>query len=215
MDETEGADTETPYFRHFRDHLQQVQGHLCGSHGTLDPSYHPPRGYWTSEEKGQFFHGLCVYSRFRPDLIAADITTKSILDVCTYISLLELASGREKAKKRTRESTETAMEVSDDWIAFEEQQARMLMQIEEQWAGQSVENARKAALRERAESLYTMSAEQDKPKREIVRKRAKLELKKEVLRQLESGQPRGDRRGGREKWRPDHHRGKHQRLRGR
>jgi hypothetical protein len=168
---------ETPYYRHFREHLHDVQEHIRGSsHDTLGPSFHPPRGYWTSEEKDKFFHGISVYSRFRPDLIAEDIPTKTILDVCTYLSLLNEASANEKGRKRARDTASAALETSDDWVDFEEQQAQLLIQNEELWSTQVMEHTRKDALHKRVESMLDDCAEGSKPKRSETRKRAKLEL---------------------------------------
>ena len=39
----------------------------------LIPSFSPPSSYWSSDEKDLFFHGLAVYSRFWPDLIAESV----------------------------------------------------------------------------------------------------------------------------------------------
>ncbi|KAI9454772.1 hypothetical protein BJY52DRAFT_1104534, partial [Lactarius psammicola] len=47
-----------------------------------------PTGYWTAAEKALFFRALSTHSRFRPDLIASCIGTKSILDVVVYLALL-------------------------------------------------------------------------------------------------------------------------------
>jgi hypothetical protein len=44
---------------------------------------------WTDVEKDAFFHAVAVYSRLRPDLIAASIKTKNMYDVCLYMRCLD------------------------------------------------------------------------------------------------------------------------------
>lgn len=98
----------------------------------LLPAFFPPSSYWTSHEKDLFFHGLAVYSRFRPDLIAESIKTKSTLDVCLYLDMLQSASSSIPSQKpgSLRSSLEPAMEVSSQWIQNEEQIGAALIQLE-------------------------------------------------------------------------------------
>ena len=123
------------YVAQFRVHQKFVQAHLKG---TLDgeqpflPAFFPPSSYWSSDEKDLFFHGLAVYSRFRPDLIAESIKTKTILDVCLYLDILQTASSAipSEIHGSLRSSLEPAMEVSSTWIQNEEQIAEALTQFD-------------------------------------------------------------------------------------
>lgn len=53
--------------------------------------------FWTPEEKHSFFEALGRLSRYRPDLIAARLETKSEMEVRQYLDLLERAK-RERRK---------------------------------------------------------------------------------------------------------------------
>lgn len=132
------------YIAHFRQHLAQVQEHLVGNSGLPStPSYIPPTGYWTSTEKDAFFHALCVYSRLRPDLIAACVKTKTPLDVCTYLEALESASRRRPVGSQSlRNHLEGAMEVSDSWIQWEEEVSASLVALEASHDDKATERAR-------------------------------------------------------------------------
>jgi len=120
----------------FRVHQKFVQAHLKG---TLDdeqpllPAFFPPSSYWSSAEKDLFFHALAVYSRFRPDVIAESIKTKSIFDVCLYLDILQTASSHTPSEIHGsffRSSLEPAMEVSSTWIQNEEKIAATLTQFD-------------------------------------------------------------------------------------
>lgn len=122
------------YLAQFRRHLAQVQAHLAGTESVaLLPSFLPPTGYWTAEEKDVFFHALSIHSRFRPDLIAACIKTKTTLDVCTYINTLNNALSQYYNLPPIRSNLECAMEVSDFWVQWEEEKANDLVAIELEW----------------------------------------------------------------------------------
>ena len=118
---------------HVRDTLEHYQGR---DKEPLPPSFFPPSSYWTSQEKDAFFHGLVIHSRLRPDLIAAEIKTKSVMDVCIYLDMLEDAASRSSTGVPNtvnpslsnfvvlpRRDFPAALEVSDEWIAIEEQRA--------------------------------------------------------------------------------------------
>src|SRR5258708_9479179 len=91
-------DIETGVYltEHLADHISATRHHLTGApkppEPPYPPSFHPPTGYWTSAEKAPFFRALTVYSRLRPDLIAASIGTQSTADVAAYLSLLRYGS---------------------------------------------------------------------------------------------------------------------------
>lgn len=108
------------YEAEFRKHVAQVQCHLSGDYGKqLPPSFVHPSTYWSSTEKNAFFHALSIHSRLRPDLIAASLGTKSVLDVCTYLDILYVAAA-DANSPIARRSLPCAMEVSDSWIKWEE-----------------------------------------------------------------------------------------------
>lgn len=129
----DGSDISPDYLSQFRVHIAQVQAHLSGqTHGPLLPSISPPTAYWTSCEKNAFFLALARYSRLRPDLIAAHIKTKSVVDVCAYIDLLHAAS-KDNPISRARADIGIAFEVSDSWIDYEERNATSLTTAELLW----------------------------------------------------------------------------------
>ena len=124
------------YIGQFRVHQKFVQGHLKGTlndEQPLLPDFFPPSSHWTSHEKDLFFHGLTVYSRFRPDLIAESIKTKTAFDVRLYLDILQTVSARlplVETHGSFRNSLEPAMEVSSTWIQKEEQVAAALNQLD-------------------------------------------------------------------------------------
>lgn len=121
------------YLAQFRVHQEFVQSHIKGAlddEEPLLPAFFPPSSYWTSHEKNLFFHGLAVYSRFRPDLIAESIKTKTIFDVCLYLDILQKASYSTSSHGSLRSSLEPAMEVSTAWIQHEEKTAAALIQFD-------------------------------------------------------------------------------------
>lgn len=155
MDEEESADVDPTYTQHFKSHLDQTVDHLNGiSHieESLSSSFYPPCGYWTAAEKDLFFHGLCVYSRLRPDLIAADITTKTVVDVCTYLNLVTRAAA-ENEYRLTRRTFDAAVEVSDAWVQFEEEQAAALSANEPIWEDAHLMAEREAVLKAERDAI--------------------------------------------------------------
>ncbi|KAG6900763.1 hypothetical protein C0993_002187 [Termitomyces sp. T159_Od127] len=127
----QGASDLPYYVSQFRTHLAEVRAHLVGVVGDdPPPSFIPPTGYWTPSEKNAFFHSLSVYSRFRPDLVAASIGSKSVLDVCAYIDILDEAIARDAHFLLPRSDLPSAVEVSNDWIAREENMAEGIISLE-------------------------------------------------------------------------------------
>ena len=127
--------SDATYVAQFRDHQKFVQAHLKGTlndEQPLLPAFFPPSSYWSSNEKDLFFHSLAVYSRFRPDLIAESIKTKTILDVCLYLNILQTASSSipSEVNGSLRGLLEPAMEVSSSWIENEDQIAAALTQFD-------------------------------------------------------------------------------------
>lgn len=135
------------YLTQFRQHVHRTHLHIQGiEYGPdvvpLPPFYtENPVSYWTTAEKAAFFHGLLVYSRLRPDLIAESVRTKNIVEVCAYMDRLEegirsqgQAQGAEmNGAGVNRAEMEGALEVSDAWIEWEEKQAPAIVASEAQW----------------------------------------------------------------------------------
>lgn len=123
------------YVDDFRKHQISVQAHLKGrqeNDPAFTPSFFLPASHWTSSEKDLFFHGLTLYSRFRPDLIAEHIKTKNIFDVCVYLHVLHVATisrGHELGAS-ARETIEPTMEMSERWVEYEEQMAAALTAVD-------------------------------------------------------------------------------------
>ncbi|KAF4598617.1 hypothetical protein EYR38_007023 [Pleurotus pulmonarius] len=157
LQEVEAKLTQS-YVEQFRQHTQEVRTHLAGKTADeLPPSFIPPAGYWTSAEKDLFFRGICTYSRLRSDLIAESIGTKSMLDVCTYIDILESASARVPTRDSDagtkRGDLEIATEMSRSWIKWENGQASALASAEPLWEAAETERLQEATLAEKAATV--------------------------------------------------------------
>jgi len=126
----------TFYVNEFRNTQESVKAHLKGissNEPPLLPAFLPPSSYWTSAEKDLFFHGLSVYSRLQPELIAQHIKTKSTFDVCVYLEVLKAAAESMEEEEETSElraEMEYAMEVSEKWVLREESIAESLMSLD-------------------------------------------------------------------------------------
>ncbi|RXW16715.1 hypothetical protein EST38_g9131 [Candolleomyces aberdarensis] len=93
-------DINVPYYEEFCRHVEDVRGYLHGrweeeqdieeeegGEGLLkNPLFD---AHWTETEKNAFFHALSTCSRLRPDLIASNVKTKSVFQVCIYLRALE------------------------------------------------------------------------------------------------------------------------------
>jgi hypothetical protein len=148
---------------HLADHISATRHHLTGvpepPEPPYPPSFHPPTGYWTSAEKALFFRALTVYSRLRPDLIAASIGTKSTADVAVYLSLLREGATRVNNDKAgssrrygatitiRRDQHPAAHEVSAELVNLEDQHATRICLAEPMHVKQVENEARAEALR--------------------------------------------------------------------
>jgi hypothetical protein len=130
------------YIASYRGHLAFTQDHLAGVDDSAPSS--SSSGYWTPTEKNLFFHALSIHSRLRPDLIAACIPTKTIVDVCMYVDVLETAAAEGPPLQRgeLRRALPCAMEVSDRWIKREEEGSAWLAAVEHTWAREAILAAR-------------------------------------------------------------------------
>jgi hypothetical protein len=150
---------------HLDAHISDTRHHFTGapdpSEPPYAPSYHPPTGYWTSTEKARFFHALSTHSRFRPDLIASSIGTKSQLDVIVYLDLL-----RDGAQELTairgaiaRDQLPAAYEVSDALVELEDAHAARLAATEPTRTDKSCAAARAEAQRAMRNSMRVRKGE--------------------------------------------------------
>ncbi|KAF5385656.1 hypothetical protein D9757_005462 [Collybiopsis confluens] len=87
---------------------------------------------WSEEEKDRFFAALSSHSPLRPDLIAECVGSKNISQVCVYLAVLEKASENSQTES-LRTALDIAMEVSDDWLEVEEDQAKFFRDLELAW----------------------------------------------------------------------------------
>lgn len=145
-----------PYLLLFNRHVVQLQKHLSGL-SSSSPSTDSLIGgvLWTAEEKNKFFHALSVYSRLRPDLIAACIRTKNEAEVLEYLLLLEDGSRTTGSSEAcVRASLYSARQVSDSWITWEEANAERLRLNEAIWDGGSRIDGEDSPPRDDGESSY-------------------------------------------------------------
>ena len=142
---------DSKYLNGLLDNVKNTQDHLAGNDGTpLSPSFLPPNAVWTSREKETFFHALSIYSRFRPDLVSDEIKTKSVPDVCNYLSVLQLAASQPEATvsySQWRQNLPIAMEVSPEWVAMEEEAARDVIAREQDWQRKLIAERRRAEVK--------------------------------------------------------------------
>ncbi|EPT05137.1 hypothetical protein FOMPIDRAFT_96662, partial [Fomitopsis schrenkii] len=150
---------DTTYATHFSKHLDHVRAHLAGKDksGRLPPSFIPPSAHWTSAEKDLFFHALAIHSRLRPDLIAEEIRTKTMVDVCLYIRSLE--SGARENGPMPRRDFQIAMQVTDVFVALEDQKAQPSLVAEPQWENRALEEDRQLELEAREKAVRARKGE--------------------------------------------------------
>ncbi|KAI5995257.1 hypothetical protein F5J12DRAFT_855466, partial [Pisolithus orientalis] len=114
----------------------------CSSTRKLPATSRP----WTPAEKNAFFRALSVYSRWRPDLIAAAVPTRTVWEVDSYLialeegaTLLDMAENGDESlsdldfdegDSGSDVELEPAYEVSDAWVAVEEALASYIVQGE-------------------------------------------------------------------------------------
>ncbi|KAI0343549.1 hypothetical protein BDW22DRAFT_1419470 [Trametopsis cervina] len=152
------------YILHLHEHTGRVLQHLIGhdpSSSSL-PSYFPPNSYWTGEEKDRFFHALATCSRFRPDLIAQEVGTKTLTDVCLYLHMLEEAlhnpnsassSTGLKFTSLARQDHPAAHEVSDKWLCYEDGLAELVTALEPTILLNGLERSRAEEIRAQQQSI--------------------------------------------------------------
>ncbi|OSC97196.1 hypothetical protein PYCCODRAFT_1481440 [Trametes coccinea BRFM310] len=167
-DEDTSPEVDPAYLALYSENVEAFRAHLAGRDGqeSLPASYFPPNAFWSAAEKDAFFHALAVHSRLRPDLIAEEVKTKTIPDICVYIALLEQAT-REASRKPLyvgaenktvdhripRKDLPIAVEVSDEWIQQEEVGAEALAASEPVLERQSLLNERDSLIHSRRKSI--------------------------------------------------------------
>ncbi|KAI0632237.1 hypothetical protein C8Q77DRAFT_1074273 [Trametes polyzona] len=167
-------DPASAYLALYTDHLEQFRAHLAGRDApeAAPASYLAPNAYWLSSEKDAFFRGLAIHSRLRPDLIAAEVKTKTVPDVCVYLALLEQAAhdassgtvyvGAEKSSldpRVPRKDLPSALEVSADWIEVEERVASALVGSEPVLRQEMLARERARQVRSRQKSFRARKGE--------------------------------------------------------
>lgn len=83
-------------------------------------SLQPSLLYWSPAEKERFFFALERYSRFRPNMIADHVKSKTIGEVSAYLSVLEDGLSLLDTTGSEMQSRPAAREMSEKWIANEE-----------------------------------------------------------------------------------------------
>ncbi|EIW59330.1 uncharacterized protein TRAVEDRAFT_71439 [Trametes versicolor FP-101664 SS1] len=165
-DDDEGTvEADPAYLALYHTHLDDFRAHLAGRDGSepLPASYFPPNACWSAAEKDAFFRGLAIHSRLRPDLIAEEVKTKTVPDVCVYLALLEEAT--HEASRTTvyvgaetrpvdprlpRQELPAAVEVSDMWLQLEERMSGALVDPDTL--------QREAVAKEREKEVHTRQA---------------------------------------------------------
>jgi hypothetical protein len=129
------------YLNIFEDHLASLH---TPEERNLDSSLIPPTGcHWSPEEKNVFFHALSIHSRLRPDLIAEMLPTKTVVDVCMYIDLLEESLGSQLPFS-IRHELPIAYDASEEWIEKENELAEELVEAEARWEEERLRKLRKS-----------------------------------------------------------------------
>nr|VWP01067.1 G-patch domain-containing protein [Ganoderma boninense] len=193
-DEEPPTEVDPAYLAFFSESVDNFRAHLDGRDG-IDPlpaSYFAPRSHWSSAEKDAFFRGLAVHSRLRPDLIAEEVKTKTVPDVCVYLAILEegereLLEGttyidetnRTSGTKSLRRELPAAVEVSEEWVAFEDRMADTMIALQPAWDQQPVIQAREDEVQARRNALRATKGSANTTSK--VRDREKEKLRREEL----------------------------------
>jgi hypothetical protein len=196
------------YLASYRAHLSQTRDHLAGAERDEDEDESEDEGHdelynyddndddWSPSEKDLFFHGLRVHSRLRPDLIAHQIGTRNVLDVCAYIDVLDQAVAYESqlaadsGPSLLRSEMDFAREVSERWVEHEERCAAALCKVEEEWheharvqrrAEEVKRGGGKGQTWEREDALRVLGLEELKVLESIIRAKETTEEEEKIL----------------------------------
>ncbi|KAG5513171.1 hypothetical protein PMAC_001541 [Pneumocystis sp. 'macacae'] len=90
---------------------------------------------WSSFEKEKFFKSLSRRSRHNPEDIARDVGSKSVVQVIGYMNMLEEGSRMLRLSNKrcsgdifSLRDVPAAMEMSDEWVNVEEQEAKKIQE---------------------------------------------------------------------------------------
>ncbi|KAG2130973.1 uncharacterized protein EDB93DRAFT_1255627 [Suillus bovinus] len=104
---------------------------------------------WSQLEVDAFFHALSIYSRWRPDLIAEAVKTKSEVDIVEFLITLDSCAHSGTTETGDIVSTSpAAIEVSDKWVVAEEAMAAALIAEEDRGELQALEALRRKRVRD-------------------------------------------------------------------
>lgn len=165
MDKNDIQRDISTYTTQYQIQLSHLLNSVKASQSSTASSQFNPSALWTSEEKDIFFHGLCIHSRLRPDLIAQEIPTKGITEVCEFILLLDKVSKNVKSDSSVYTS-EAAREMSDSWVTFEENCAAGLIGNEPKWDKKASVAERKIILHSERLALRSKKCKGGREKRD-------------------------------------------------
>lgn len=98
--------------------------------------------HWSADERATFFHALGVHSRLRPDLVARDIRTRNVIEVCVAIQHFDqlvrtlhraerrMYTSRAERRHQTLARIPAARQIPDPLLACEEAHATALADAE-------------------------------------------------------------------------------------
>ena len=122
-----------PLLKFYLDYSKEISEKIQDE---FSDSFVPPCSYWTAWEKEIFFDALKRHSRLRPELIQDEIgDTKTVWEICSYINLLDSACLSAESPSTSYATTSSAVEMTENWIGFEERQAAALIGYEEHLLG--------------------------------------------------------------------------------
>ena len=160
---------DSKYLSGVLDNIKAAQDHLAGNDETpLSPSFYPPSTVWTPGEKDAFFHALSVHSRFRPDLISHEVKTKSVPEVCNYLSVLQIAASKQETTvscSQWRQNLPIATEVSPEWVVMEEETAFDVIAKEQDWQRELIAEQRRTELKTLKKAFKTESHDMEPSRR--------------------------------------------------
>ena len=93
---------------------------------------------WSADERATFFHALGIHSRLRPDLVARDIRTRSVIEVCVAIRHFDrlvrrmkrverrMYESKSERRRQTLARIPAARQIPDSLLACEEAHATAL-----------------------------------------------------------------------------------------
>jgi hypothetical protein len=115
------------------DTVRRTSGHIEDTRHELDSSFEseneaeavatalpPSLSYWSNQEKDRLYSALARHSRWRPDLVAADIRTKSSLEVENLIAFMDdQVALLDEDNFTVPTQMPAAREMSDKWLDTE------------------------------------------------------------------------------------------------